>query len=143
MARHSHLHRWSNIELFVPPWLKANSANFEMRFRLFVLFIAPAWAATCYLPNGTSSDAIPCTNDEVTHCCNSGDYCLSNGLCFNAGGNNMMSVQGCTDKNWPQPCLKLCTNMGELSNGPSRKEVSSNRALWRRVQDWNLASDLP
>lgn len=44
---------------------------------------------------------IPCSpNKTATHCCSPADYCTNNGLCLDAGGDNMFSLQGCTDKTW-------------------------------------------
>ncbi|OIW32598.1 hypothetical protein CONLIGDRAFT_630271 [Coniochaeta ligniaria NRRL 30616] len=78
--------------------------------QLLFVPLALAAAASCYTPSGNASTTlIPCNpGDPVSHCCSESDFCLSNGLCLNAGGNNGYSVQGCTDKNWGAPCDMRC-----------------------------------
>lgn len=49
---------------------------------------------------------------QISNCCNPADICLSNGLCLNAGGNQMMGVLGCTDKEWRAPCHNYCNSTG-------------------------------
>jgi len=75
--------------------------------------------ATCFDTFGNAMDSafVPCDpSAKVTHCCSSADYCLSNGLCLNAGANNVMSQQGCTDQTWGSPpCRKYCTNHGNTA----------------------------
>ena len=68
--------------------------------------------ATCYnyegkeMPNIYACDATA----KVSPCCGSNDFCLSNGLCLDAGGNNGFTQQGCTSKNWDFPCQQYCPN---------------------------------
>ncbi|KAI5457409.1 hypothetical protein BGZ63DRAFT_428121 [Mariannaea sp. PMI_226] len=72
---------------------------------LFFLFPVTASAiAQCYAINGSAvHDVFPCEPNSETSIC-----CTSNGLCLNAHDNQAWSQQGCTDKNWSQPCLKHC-----------------------------------
>jgi hypothetical protein len=69
-------------------------------------------AAVCYKVNGQADpngSLVPCNpNAAVSMCCSSSDYCLSNGLCLNSGGNNGFSIQGCTDQNWGALCQMRC-----------------------------------
>jgi hypothetical protein len=60
------------------------------------------WNTSDYSPNVCSPDAL------VSSCCSTADFCLSNGLCLNTGGDNYFSLQGCTDKNWGSPCANIC-----------------------------------
>lgn len=58
---------------------------------------------------------VPCDPEaEVSACCSSGDYCMSNGLCMDSGSNNCLTQQGCTDSGWSTPCNNYCS-------GPSSK----------------------
>ena len=69
-------------------------------------------AATCYKVDGTPQPLFqPCNPEaKISSCCNSIDFCMSNGLCMDAGSfNNLASVQGCTDKGWGAPCFRPCT----------------------------------
>nr|CDP30130.1 Putative protein of unknown function [Podospora anserina S mat+] len=72
---------------------------------------------TCYDTWGNrDTNQVPCygpgsTPDTktTTHCCNKNDYCLSNGLCMSPQANNLMTQQGCTDKDWnDSSCNRLC-----------------------------------
>jgi hypothetical protein len=69
-------------------------------------------AATYYYTDGSvenSSDQLACDpTATVSACCGETDYCLSNGLCFDAGANNLLAVQGCTDPKWSSPCHAYC-----------------------------------
>ncbi|KAM7192409.1 hypothetical protein V8F20_008869, partial [Naviculisporaceae sp. PSN 640] len=66
----------------------------------------------CYDTWGMENkDLVPCSSDDPskpTSCCNKGDYCLSNGLCLSTSITNLMIQQGCTDKNWGEPCNRIC-----------------------------------
>jgi len=70
----------------------------------------PLAYAACYDAFGTlQTGHQPCKpNDPVSWCCSEADYCLSNGLCLDAGANNVMTQQSCSSEDWPQPCLKYC-----------------------------------
>jgi hypothetical protein len=48
---------------------------------------------------------------DVSLCCGSSDYCMTNGLCMNAGGNQMIAQQGCTDPGYGDnsTCGLYCT----------------------------------
>ncbi|KAJ6784698.1 hypothetical protein PWT90_00441 [Aphanocladium album] len=73
-------------------------------------------AATCYSYEGKALPMSPCDGSgSISPCCGDNDFCLSNGLCLNAGGNNAYSQQGCTDKDWKPPCKKHCPgNVGKF-----------------------------
>lgn len=88
--------------------------------------ILPLARATCYNTFGSIMEGdVPCNPDnDVSHCCSKDDYCLSNGLCFDAGGNNVMTQQSCTDPNWGAPCHKFCTEREQPT--PHALEVSSS-----------------
>lgn len=56
-------------------------------------------------------DLYPCdATAEVSPCCSGLDFCLSNGLCLDAGSNNGFTQQGCTSKGWDFPCRQYCPN---------------------------------
>ncbi|KAG7284968.1 hypothetical protein NEMBOFW57_009586 [Staphylotrichum longicolle] len=70
---------------------------------------------TCYNTwGGEDPNQLPCfapgtvNAGTTTWCCNKNDYCLSNGLCLSPESNNLMTQQGCTDKNWGGACTKFC-----------------------------------
>lgn len=55
---------------------------------IVLLLVAGAMAQSCFYPSGTQTgaDTVPCNNtgSGFTHCCTSGDVCISNGFCFGA-----------------------------------------------------------
>ena len=62
----------------------------------------------CYYPDKlTVSDDTPCDgNAEVSACCPSDSYCMSNGLCFKSG---IVSRGSCTDQDWSSgECTSYC-----------------------------------
>ena len=65
---------------------------------------------SCYDTSGNlNQNFYPCdVTLEISSCCSGTDLCLSNGLCLDDGGNNLLSQQGCTDPNWGSPCHKFC-----------------------------------
>lgn len=64
----------------------------------------------CYALDGTTyPHDIPCTNDEVTTCCNEKDICMSNGLCYlQSTHGSVLSRGSCTDRNWGPRCFAPC-----------------------------------
>jgi hypothetical protein len=75
-------------------------------------------AYTCYDTDGSIHAEIPSFNQTacdpsaaVSSCCDVEDYCLSNGLCFGQGGDNLLSFQGCTDSKWASPCFNPCNSI--------------------------------
>ncbi|KAL2159338.1 hypothetical protein VTH06DRAFT_2341 [Thermothelomyces fergusii] len=98
--------------------MKANT-TWRPRLLLFVvlnLLLGNAATArsTCYNTRGEEDKNLqPCSatganTGETTWCCARGDTCLSNGLCLSPRSSNLMMQQGCTDKNWGEPCRKYC-----------------------------------
>ena len=55
--------------------------------------VASTSAQTCYYPDGSvATGDRPCNKSTAySACCSTPDYCLTNGLCFDAGGNNYMT----------------------------------------------------
>ncbi|KAH6616070.1 hypothetical protein B0J18DRAFT_295324 [Chaetomium sp. MPI-SDFR-AT-0129] len=78
------------------------------------LLVGAAAQSVCYDTWGQQDpDQQPCAapganTGAATWCCNKGDTCLSNGLCMSPGSNNLMTQQGCTDRNWGGSCNKIC-----------------------------------
>jgi hypothetical protein len=74
--------------------------------------LIPIVSATCYYTDGSIATAFNQTACDpsalVSACCDPVDYCLSNGLCFDAGSNNLLAVEGCTDPHWSAPCHAYC-----------------------------------
>jgi hypothetical protein len=70
-------------------------------------------ATTCYSPGGNTIVNLnyqPCYTNETGPCCGASDECLSNGMCFNDGANNLVSQSGCTDPNFNAPgCAIICS----------------------------------
>jgi hypothetical protein len=80
---------------------------------LYGAFSLKVLATTCYSLGGyilVSFNYQPCYTNETGPCCSSGDECLSNGMCFNAGANNLVSQSGCTDPTFSAPgCAIICS----------------------------------
>ncbi|KKZ64160.1 hypothetical protein EMCG_01508 [[Emmonsia] crescens] len=66
----------------------------------------------CYALDGTTyPNDVPCTNDEVTICCNEKDICMSNGLCYlQSTHGSVLSRGSCTDRNWGPRCFAPCSD---------------------------------
>ncbi|KAK4215591.1 hypothetical protein QBC37DRAFT_122000 [Rhypophila decipiens] len=96
--------------------------------------------AVCYDTWGTENkDLVPCSSDDstkTTSCCAKGDYCLSNGLCLSTSVNNLMTQQGCTDKNWSEPCNRICGV--NSSNNQTASSKSSRRKQRRDHAELNI-----
>ncbi|KXJ88868.1 hypothetical protein Micbo1qcDRAFT_235685 [Microdochium bolleyi] len=75
-------------------------------------------SAACYDRGGNLRESwVACRPDLPTgSCCSSNDFCMDNGLCLNAGGNQAYTQQGCTDKNWGAGCKGYCP-IGSPSDG--------------------------
>lgn len=92
-----------DLKLPRPSMAMAGKTSNSMRF-LYAISL-PLVRATCYNVLGREADLIPCNpDDDISPCCSENDYCLSNGLCLDATANNLMSIQGCTDSVWRNPC---------------------------------------
>lgn len=79
-------------------------------YAISLLFLR-ASSQTCYWPSGiAASTFFPCEPSQPNSaCCSTSDYCLSNGLCFDAGANNVLTRQTCTDQTWSDnACPKYC-----------------------------------
>ncbi len=94
--------------------MNANQRNFPLSLFVTVAISFRITSADpiCYDTwGGENPDLVPCSSSDLSKsasCCNKDDYCLSNGLCLSTGVNNLMTQQGCTDKNWSQPCNRIC-----------------------------------
>src|ERR1700733_9076415 len=79
-------------------------------FAAATAIIAQAEAQACYSTDGSlATNMYPCFPDRpISQCCTNVDYCLSNGLCMDAGGDNDITVEGCTDQEWSAPCNTYC-----------------------------------
>jgi hypothetical protein len=102
-----------------------------MLFLLLSLASLPLALATCFLPNGTSTDsagAQPCSSDPTnplrSTCCNTNwdnppgsdvkfgstkDECLPNGLCQNRG---FSTIEGQEQAPWTHFYRNYCVNKG-------------------------------
>ncbi|KAI0440087.1 hypothetical protein F4803DRAFT_528916 [Xylaria telfairii] len=78
----------------------------------FALFIIPSLGRSCYNLEGQLigddariSPRQPCdAYASTTPCCSRDDFCLSNGLCLDNGGDGRLTIQGCTNPDWAPPC---------------------------------------
>ncbi|KAJ2906401.1 hypothetical protein MKZ38_001761 [Zalerion maritima] len=84
---------------------------FSFCFFLVVVSLASAKPQPCYRQDASQfGDTVEeymhiCNpSSSISHCCSPSDYCLENGLCLDAAGDNLYSVQGCSDKTWSAPC---------------------------------------
>ncbi|KAK8052224.1 hypothetical protein PG993_003609 [Apiospora rasikravindrae] len=91
---------------------------------LWISLLATASAAddskTCYRRDGSfGSDGSkwrPCDpGAKSSPCCGEKDFCMDNGLCLNADGNQLLTVQGCTTSSWDE-CIDICKDQRD-SNG--------------------------
>lgn len=80
---------------------------------LYGAFSLKVSATTCYSPGGNTIVNLnyqPCYTNETGPCCGASDVCLSNGMCFNDGANNLVSQSGCTDPTFNAPgCAIICS----------------------------------
>ncbi|KAI0905338.1 hypothetical protein F4823DRAFT_566832 [Ustulina deusta] len=72
----------------------------------FLLHLAET---TCYTQNGTETeDLVPCNaTAKISACCQSRDFCLSNGLCMERFS-SIFLLGGCTDPGFKTPCVLRC-----------------------------------
>jgi len=84
--------------------------KFSIQLHPTCFFLVHASCQTCYHPDGSVSPDSPCSPSQTqSACCYYPDYCLSNGFCFDAGANNLLSRQTYTDKTWTDnACPKYC-----------------------------------
>ena len=66
-------------------------------------------ARDCFYPNGDiDSTSTPCNPmADYSPCCDPGDFCLSNGLCF-ITAENIVRRQSCMDDAWGEACAQYC-----------------------------------
>ncbi|KAI0533728.1 hypothetical protein GGR58DRAFT_485534 [Xylaria digitata] len=86
---------------------------------LLLLLSVIRWSkAACYDTSGIERDGFfPCnTSAEVSICCGGTDYCLDNGLCLDAFGDNIFTVQACTSATWDAPCKQHCPGLPPTDN---------------------------
>ncbi|KAK8128669.1 hypothetical protein PG984_009777 [Apiospora sp. TS-2023a] len=72
----------------------------------------------CYKHDGTLQQGnwLPCNPEaKVSYCCDAYDFCMSNGLCLNAAGNQWITSQGCTTSDWD--CDEICNSTTRGSDG--------------------------
>ncbi|KAK7926889.1 hypothetical protein PG985_003887 [Apiospora marii] len=78
------------------------------------LLVVAAGSSSCYKRDGTPQQVkkwLPCKpEDKASPCCDAGDFCMSNGLCLNAVGNQWFSAQGCTNPRWDSGCNEICNS---------------------------------
>ena len=99
----------------------------------FCVLSPVVFGTTCYDTSGQASSLVPCNaTANISSCCGGPDYCLSNGLCFDAGANNLLVVQGCTDPNWGAPCHKYCSGRFAISKIPPPPKLISPRTRFRQ-----------
>lgn len=84
----------------------------SLSFLFLSLRLLSASAQTCYGVGGSiAAGHTPCNPSNSTHsaCCSEVDYCLGSGLCFDSGGDALVSRQSCTDQSWEsQACPHYC-----------------------------------
>ncbi|KAI1310835.1 hypothetical protein F5Y03DRAFT_8023 [Xylaria venustula] len=80
---------------------------------VIVFYLITQGHATCYDTSGNEKDTfLPCNpSADVSVCCSTSDYCLDNGLCLDAAGDNIFTVQGCTSRTWEAPCKQYCPDL--------------------------------
>ncbi|KAL4967580.1 uncharacterized protein BDV14DRAFT_197944 [Aspergillus stella-maris] len=74
-------------------------------------------SAICYNLDGSeANDDVPCGTGDVVNCCNSGDICMSNGLCMQQGERGGTLARGsCTDQSWGSRCYAPCSEYNRSS----------------------------
>ncbi|KAJ5111334.1 hypothetical protein N7532_001869 [Penicillium argentinense] len=83
--------------------------------------LAASDSRKCYNPDSSQATAdVPCTDDDVTFCCNKGDICMSNGLCYLQQSSGFaLSRASCTDLSWSScGSYKYCYDYNKNSGFP-------------------------
>lgn len=86
--------------------------SIRLAIQALILFLATTVTAqSCYYPDGSASNDVPCSISGESACCGSDFFCLDNGLCY---GRGLVSRGSCTDKTWgSEACAGYCkTGMG-------------------------------
>ena len=84
-----------------------------------IIYHAQASGTSCYAKGGelASSDTgfAPCRPEKAqTHCCDYGQTCVSNGLCF-VSWDSSLNTGSCTDPTWQdEACFQLCDTFATL-----------------------------
>ncbi|KUI70575.1 hypothetical protein VM1G_11698 [Cytospora mali] len=74
-----------------------------------LIFLVGIVTATCYYPDGTIAEDMPCASEGITHCCAKDSICMSNGYCLGTYPNAYILARGsCTDYGWQLPCPQNC-----------------------------------
>lgn len=80
------------------------------QYLLFFLTHSFLTKASCYFPDGTPTEDIPCTTNSsvgVDYCCGKGAICLANKICLTNTG--VFARGTCTDKTWQSSiCPRFC-----------------------------------
>lgn len=82
------------------------------QYVLFFLTHSFLIKATCYFPDGTPTEDIPCTTNssvKADYCCGKDSICFENKICLNNIGT--LARGSCTDKSWNSPaCPFFCVS---------------------------------
>ncbi|KAK0713294.1 hypothetical protein B0T26DRAFT_360973 [Lasiosphaeria miniovina] len=102
--------------------------------------------ATCFNTFGNQdNNLLPCfsggTTSGTVGCCQKGDVCLSNGLCLSSERQNLMTQQGCTDKNWGSPCNRPCSPSTGLFSCASQALICTTAANLGPLDLFNTMKD--
>ena len=101
--------RRCTLSISPPALFLATKTSYHSHLLLFFVLMYQITCA-CFFPDGTLANHIPCSsNDRLSACCDSDDYCLSNGLCLTSTFN--LNRGSCTDSTWKAPeCTTLCVS---------------------------------
>lgn len=77
-------------------------------------------ARQCYYPDGSESNDVACSDDDVVQCCDKDSICLSNGYCLNTYPNAYsVARSSCTDSAWGSDCPQQCIEVWLTPPPPS------------------------
>lgn len=112
----------SPIHIMFPSRTRVRTRPWFLIFSLLLLTVSSlADDRKCYNPDSSQATAdVPCTDEDNTFCCNKGDICMSNGLCYLQQTSGFaLSRPSCTDLSW-SACgsYKYCFEYNQKSGFP-------------------------
>ncbi|KAK8080810.1 hypothetical protein PG997_008628 [Apiospora hydei] len=103
-------------------WLLPLCSSLLLLITLPLLVSAADDSKICYNRDGNfgpdGNNWKPCDpGADSSPCCGAKDYCMDNGLCLNADGNQFLTVQGCTSAKWDK-CADICKDQRGKAGEP-------------------------
>ncbi|KAK8042877.1 hypothetical protein PG994_013360 [Apiospora phragmitis] len=102
--------------------------------------VSAGGSKTCFKRDGTlqqDKNWLPCDpGAKASPCCDAGDFCMSNGLCLDAVGNQWFSAQGTTDS---AGSAKYCCGPSDCCKQPNLLSLPIATAVFKPPQTASIS----